>query len=93
MSEASLTLLGRRLMQTGKAATAVKLLEWSAQQYPKSVKVQNGLAEAYATAGNKVGAKAATAKALKMAESDPGIDPALRKAVNEAAAQRLKASQ
>ncbi len=92
VSEASLNQLGHRLMQTGKAATAVKLLEWSGQQYPKSVNLQDSLADAYMAAGDKARATTATEKALKMAEADTALDPARRKAVGEAAAKRLKTS-
>ena len=90
VSEATLNQLGYRLIQIGKAAKAVSLLEWTAQQYPKSVNLQDSLADAYVAAGNKAAARAATERELKMAEADPTLDTATRKAIAAAASKRLK---
>lgn len=89
VSEATLNQLGYRLLQTGKSAKAVSLLEWTAQQYPKSVNVQDSLADAYLAAGNKDASRATTERELKMAEADLTMDSALRKAIAEAASKRL----
>lgn len=91
IAEATLNLMGFRLSQSGKTATAVNLLEWTTQQYPKSLNLQDSLADAYVAAGNKGAARSATERSLKMAEADPTLDPALRKAIGDAASKRLKA--
>ena len=90
VSEATLKQLGYRLMGSAKAAKAVSLLEWTVQQYPKSINLQDSLADAYLAAGNKTAARATTERELKMAEADSTLDPALRNAYADAAAKRLK---
>ncbi|WP_080507861.1 cytochrome P460 family protein [Bryobacter aggregatus] len=90
ISLATLSVLGSRLTQAGKTATGVNLLEWSSRQYPGSALVQNDLADAYRIAGKLAAAKTATSRSLQLAESDPMLNAVLRKAVTDAAANRLK---
>lgn len=87
--EPSLNRVGTQLLQAKKTADAIGILEWTAARHPQSANAQDSLAEAYATAGNKDAARAATRHALELADLDPGLPRERKEQLKQAARDRL----
>ena len=68
--EGSLIDLGSSLSAKGKHEDAIRVNQLNVEQYPNSARAQDGLAEAYAAAGQKDQAIAAFKKALELDPKD-----------------------
>ena len=89
LREAPLNQIGYGLLQTGKKAAAVAVLEWTARAYPQSANAADSLAEAYEASGQAAQARSATQRSLELLESEPSIAEARKTAIKKAAAERL----
>jgi hypothetical protein len=78
------------MLQPKHVTEAIALLKWTAGKHPELAIVQDGLADAYLTAGDKDAARSATKRELELAATDNSLTPAQRQEVEKAAATRFK---
>lgn len=89
LSEASLSMVGDRLLRGQNAEAAVGILEWAAARYPKSAEAQDSLADAYLEAGRKDAARGATEKELRLAREDSSLTESRRVQLENSAKARM----
>jgi hypothetical protein len=89
LSEASLDMVGNRLLRGHSADAAVGILEWAVTRYPKSANTQDSLADAYLEAGRKEAARSATEKELRLAREDSSLTEAQRTQFENSARARM----
>ena len=86
----SLNMLSSHLLQSKHASDAAALLRWTAAKHPEMASLQDSLADAYAAAGDKDGARKATQLALDLAARDNSLSKEQRESLAKAAADRLR---
>ena len=89
LKESTLNTLGYQLLNEKKNADAVGVFEEVVARNSQSANAYDSLADGYMAAGDKAKAKAASEKALQLAESDPNMSAEQKKAFQDAENKRL----
>jgi hypothetical protein len=88
LRERSLNTTGYRLLQAGKKAEAISVLEVLTNRYPQSVNAWDSLSEAQEAAGRNPEALAAVDRALGLLAKDESLNPNLRERLERGLLER-----
>lgn len=88
LRERNLNVTGYRLLQAGKKAEAVSVLEYVTSRYPQSANAWDSLSEAQESAGHRSEALASVDKALGLLAKDDSLAPNRREALERALRER-----
>ena len=86
--EPQLNALGYALLEHGRTADAVTILELNAEQFPRSPNAWDSLAEAQLANGDRVGAAQSSRRVLQFLPDAKGLSPELRAQLAKSADER-----